>query len=310
MVLLKSESFANAMLTDRWRQLDRKCGGPMCAIALASLLALACVLHFHEQEEFRGIFLSSLVLTAVLWPCHLLEFIAAWRIGSPRLRERFWCCVFPPLRLAARDHETGKRIWLPGYGWRIVSRELQDGLDQAGSIPMIAIALLVLPLIAIEFHFAEQIETNPRWAACVAAATALIWFAFALEFIVMCSLEERKLNYCLRHWLDLAIILLPLVAFLRALRLGRLLKLQQLTRTARVYRMRGVAMRAWRALLVLEIVRRLIHGRPEQRLKRVEEMIAQKEQELSDLRAEKNRLQVALAVKFTVHSSNATDAAA
>jgi voltage-gated potassium channel len=66
--------------------------------------------------------------------------------------------------------------------------------------------------------------------------------------------------------------------------------LQQLSRTARVYRMRGLAMRAWRALLVLEIVRRILHGRPEQRLKKVEDLILLKQQELTDLEAERQRL--------------------
>ena len=170
---------------------------------------------------------------------------------------------------------------------------------------MMIIALLVLPLIGLEFLFAEELEKSPQLSASVTAATAVIWFAFTFEFVMMCSLAEKKLTYCVKHWLDLAIILLPLVAFLRALRLGRLLRLQQLSKTARVYKLRGTVMRAWRALLVLEFVRRLTQGRPEKRLAKVSELIAQKERELADLRAEMTRLKAALAAEDSRTESQA-----
>ena len=47
---------------------------------------------------------------------------------------------------------------------------------------------------------------------------ALIWTAFALEFVIMISVVERKLKYCVQHWIDLLVIVLPLVGFLRTLR--------------------------------------------------------------------------------------------
>lgn len=282
-------------LNERRRRLDGRLARPMWFVSLASLAALAVVLHFHEREEYRGVFIGSLVASIALWPCYLAEYVAAKRAGSERIRERFWCCILPPLRLAARDHETGRRIWLPVLGWQEASIVLQERLERIAGIPMIAVALLVLPLIGFEYVYAEEVEADPRLAGCVAGATSLIWFAFAFEFVMMCSLSERKLEYCRSHWLDLAIILLPLVAFLRALRLGRLLRLQQLGRTARVYKLRGTAMRAWRALLLLEIVRRVIYGRPERRAARLAELIARKEKELAELRAELAQLEASLA---------------
>jgi len=296
----------------RWRQLDRRFAAPMYVVSILSLLSFAVLLHFHEREEFYGVWLGSLIASAVLYPCYLAEYVAARRAGSPRSRERLWCCLLPLLRLAARDHETGARIWLPTSGWQTVSAELRSRLEKAGNVPMIAVALLVLPLIGIEYQYADQIEHNPRWAASIAAATTLIWFAFTFEFVVMCSVAERKFVYCKQHWLDLAIILLPLVAFLRALRLGRLLRLQQISRTARVYRMRGVTMRAWRALLVLDVVRRVVHGRPEQRLQKLAEIIAQKEQELAELRQEQLTLQLSLtpAVPLTTRAEGPSQKAA
>ncbi|MFO0917956.1 MAG: hypothetical protein U0872_06525 [Planctomycetaceae bacterium] len=280
--------------TDAWRRLDQRFAAPMSFLSILSLLAFALLLHFHEREEFNGVWLGSLIASLTIYPFYLVEYLAARHAGSPRTRERLWCCLLPPLRLAARDHETGTRIWLPTSGWQPVSADLRSRLEKAGNVPMIGVALLVLPLIGIEYQYADEIQHNPRWAASIASATALIWFAFTLEFVLMCSVAERKIDYCKRHWLDLAIILLPLIAFLRALRLGRLLRLQQLSRTARVYRMRGVIMRAWRALLVLDVVRRVVQGRPEQRLLKLADLIAQKEQELAELRQEQQSLQLSL----------------
>jgi hypothetical protein len=295
---------------DQWRQLDRRLAPAMCIVSLCSLAAMAVLLHFHEREEYRTVWLAGLAVSALLWPAYVVDFLLAWRSGSSRTRERLWCCVLPPLRFIARDHETGQRVWIPGLSWQPVSSALRERLERLSNVPMIVVACLVLPLIAVEHHYAEQIAGDLRWASSVSAATALIWFVFTLEFVVMCSLSDKKLQYCRQHWLDLAVILLPLVAFLRALRLGRLLRLQQLSKTARVYRMRGVMMRAWRALLVLEIVRRIVQGRPEQRLKRLDEMIHLKEQELAALRAEQMELRSRLSGASTLTLSEDLNQAA
>ena len=99
-------------------------------------------------------------------------------------------------------------------------------------------------------------------------------------------------------------MLLPLVAFLQALRLGRLLRLQQLTRTARLYRLRGVLLRAWRALLLIDAISRLINGPAEKRLVKLRATLIQKEQELADLRAEIAKLEA------TTVATNGSSAAA
>jgi voltage-gated potassium channel len=286
-----SNSVPTEAQTRQWRGLDLRFAAPMCFVSLTSLMAFAVLLHFHEREEYQIVWFASLGALALLWPLNVLELFLSWRVGSSRIRERAWSCVLPPLRLVARDHETGQRIWIPGMSWQTVSKELRERLEKISNLPMIIVACLVLPLIGIEHHYADKIEADFHWASCIAAATSLIWFTFTLEFVVMCSLADRKLVYVRTHWLDLAVILLPLVAFLRALRLGRLLRLQQLSKTARMYRMRGVLMRTWRALLVLDIVRRLLQGGPEKRLKKLEELIQAKELELAELRIEQQRLQ-------------------
>jgi hypothetical protein len=119
--------------------------------------------------------------------------------------------------------------------------------------------------------------------------TGIIWFAFASEFIVMYSVAEKKLAYCKEHWVDLVIILLPLVSFLRslrairALRVAKLAKAQQITRMGRIYRLRGLAVKAFRAMLLFEVVYRITGITPQKRLDRLRLTLGEKEAEIEDL---------------------------
>ena len=151
----------------------------------------------------------------------------------------------------ARDACTGERIWLPRAGWTVVNRELADRMERKLNVPMILIALCVIPLLALDYyqpehhplvhHLHDSIAqqsapavsaTNPggrerdsgsarlaqlpavRFATRI--GEALIWTAFALEFTVMISVVDRKFRYCRQHWVDILVIVLPLVAFLRS----------------------------------------------------------------------------------------------
>ena len=102
----------------------------------------------------------------------------------------------------------------------------------------------------------------------------------------MISIVSRKFRYCKDHWIDIAVIFLPLVAFLRAARLGRLLRLQQLTKSAKVFRVRGTVMRAYRSILMLDVIDRLFRANPEVQLLRLEEAMVEKEREIEELRQE------------------------
>jgi voltage-gated potassium channel len=182
-------------------------------------------------------------------------------------------------------------MWLPPFGWRPVNRALRAEVEAALNLPMLIVALAVLPVVLLEFFWAEQLATNPPLSRATELATAVIWLAFCAEFLVMASLAEHKLAYCKQHWLDLAIILLPLIAFLRALRLGRLLRLNALAKTSRMYKLRGVLMRGYRALLVVKAIDRLLNGSPEKRLARLRRRVIEQETLLEELRDEIRRLE-------------------
>jgi voltage-gated potassium channel len=275
--------------------------------ALVWLACLAVVLHLHERAEDKAIFYSALAGLGVMYPVFWAEWL--WRAsrGDGWSRTSTWCSVLPILRIGLRDPAAQARVWLPRLGWRDPNEELIADVDRALSVPMLLISLAVLPVVIVEYVYAEKLEAEPRLAQLTAAATAVIWWSFTVEFVLMVSLTSKKLAYCKQHWLDLAIILLPLLAFLRALRLGRLLRLQSLGKTARMYKLRGVAMRTYRALLLIDAISRLIQGHPRKRLERLRRQIVDQEAALERTRSEILGLEAQLA---TEPSAPAADHAA
>jgi hypothetical protein len=241
---------------------------------------------------------TAVRLLLALWPAFLLEQLALFFLTKPgesfHERHRYWWafCLFPPLRMCARHHGSRDRIWLPNMGWQVVDHKLQRQLERAFGLPMIGIALLILPVLALQAIFQDNIADYPALRIALHVSTGVIWFAFATEFLVMVSVTSHKLDYCRRHWLDLVIIALPLISFLRSARILRatkmlnMSKLQQLSKIVRVYRLRGVALRGWRALLLLELLDRLLLATPEKQIRRLEARCEQAEREWLQLRAQ------------------------
>lgn len=260
-------------------------------LAMFSLLCLAGLLHLHDKPEYQPIFITCGLGLMMVYPLCWLDAFWGGRLGSRQGRSRRLYCVLPPLRLGACDHATGLNIWLPGLGWQQVGHELEQRLERVSSVPMIVLALMVLPLTVVDYFWADRLAADPLLSGLLNGANGLIWFAFASEFILRLSIADNKWTYLKGHVVDLAIVLLPLFSFLQALRLGRILRLQQLTRTARLYRLRGVSLRAWRALLLVDAVSRIINGPPERRLLRLRETLTQKEHELTTLRNEITKLE-------------------
>jgi len=223
----------------------------------------------------------ALATMYVIWPIVTLETIYHWII-RPKTRAMRWFhlfgfffCVCPSLRMCARSVEMDGRLWLPGMSWRRPNRRLRRRLEQHFSIPMIGIALLILPVLLVEFLLKDQVARYGSLRIALHVGTGVIWFAFAGEFILMASIAEKKLDYIRKNWVDLAIIVLPFFSFLRSMqavrgsRLARLAKIPQLTKLVRAYRLRGTVLKAFRALVLLDVSTRLIRTTPEKRLARL-----------------------------------------
>ncbi|MHC4421614.1 MAG: hypothetical protein ACYS1E_13580 [Planctomycetota bacterium] len=120
--------------------------------------------------------------------------------------------------------------------------DLRQRVDRFFHWPMIVLALAILPLLAIEVFRAPAGAL--KWA--IEIGFAVIWLAFVIEFVIKITIAECRLEYIRRNWLDIVIILVPLLRPLRAFRAT-----QGLARTTRVFKMRGVGMKCARYIFTV-----------------------------------------------------------
>lgn len=237
---------------------------------------------------------AAIRLGLVIWPLVILESVLHWLTRPWDAAHRRYhafsllFCLCPCFRMCARSPEMGYRMWLPGLGWRRVNKRLRHRLERQFSVPMILIALLILPVLVVEYFMKTQVVEYAWLRLLLHISTGVIWFAFAFEFILMVSVSDKKLAYCKIHWLDIAIILLPLCSFLRSL---RVLRASQITKMARVYRLRGTAVRALRALILLEFFQRIMGTDPARQIERLERQLHEVEAEAKEIRRRIARLQ-------------------
>lgn len=265
----------------------------MLAVALAFLTLVGLVLpHGDSGEDFRTWLLGQAWFrgaVAALWVMILLEGVAglfgaqeAWPV---RLRRFLLTLLVPPLRMITSSSTPRGWLWLPGAGWRPTGEATTEKLDQKLALPMVILTLLVLPVLGAEFTGGETLENHPRMALATHLITCVIWVGFTAEFIWMVAAAPDKPAYCTRHWINLVIILLPLVAFLRVLsffRFGRMIRAGKLLRA---YRLRGLWTRLWRLALLFNLFERLQQRDPAKYCASLEKKITDLEKELATLHA-------------------------
>ena len=278
---------------------------PMFFLALLFLVALAGLIHRYPRLDPDG--LEAWLLCGglgALWLVFPLEAALRFRLrdrarpAGKALRTALACGLLPPLRMGSRSQARPNHIWLPALGWREVDDRLRRGLERFFSLPMIFFALMVLPLFALEYYWAEQVHAHPALALGLDVGAAAIWLAFTVELVLMVAVSDRPVRYCLLHWVDVAVVLLPVVEalpLLRLLRLGRGLRLEPLLRWGRLHRLRALAARGWRASLLLQLAQRLTGRSPEHRLQQLRELLQAREEEVADLRREIEGLEARIA---------------
>ena len=102
--------------------------------------------------------------------------------------------------------------------------ELLDRFVRATDLPLLALALAIIPLLAIPF----VAELSDTLAATFLALDWTIWGVFAVELGIRTYLSERRLSYLVRHWYDVLIVVLPFLRPLRVLRSARALRLARI----------------------------------------------------------------------------------
>jgi len=278
---------------------------PMFTAAVLFLVVMAGLFHRLPREEIFEWERESIEIALVmLWLLVIGEAVFRLLRRSPDTSLRravgkfLLIALVPPLRMGVPSQTCADRLWLPYLGWREIDASLRKALERFFSVPMIVIAFMILPLLLIDYKWREVIVESAALSLVFDVGVSVIWLAFAIEFIVMVSAADSAWRYCLLHWIDLAIVILPVVEALPLaglLQKLNLLRLEQISRMGRVYRLQALAMKAWRSFLVLDIIQRLIGQKLEKRLERLQELLIVKEEEVAQLRKELSELQERLA---------------
>jgi voltage-gated potassium channel len=279
--------------------------GPMFFLSVLFLVVLAGLIHRFPRLESGD---PEMVLIegalAGVWLIFVFEAVLRFQLRNPErsiwkpLGAAVACVLIPPMRMGLPSQIRPNHLWLPGLGWREIDCSLRKTLERVFSVPMIFFALMVLPLLALEYFQQERIRSEPVLALWVDIGTSIIWLAFAIELIIMVAVSERGWRYCAAHWIDVIIVLLPAVEMLpvlRLLRVGRILRLEQLLRWGRLHRLNALVTRGWRAFLVLQIVHRVTGHTLEGRLKQSLELLQAREEEVAELRREIEELEKRIA---------------
>lgn len=283
-------------------RIEGRLAGPMFALGVVYLLLLAGVISRGREFDTAGWdTLEARVLVIglmVLWPVFLAEALLRFflqdrvRWGLKTLAACLAAGLVPPLRLGARSATRPDRLWLPGMGWRTADYDLEKALEDVFGGPMLVMAFLILPLLAVEYGWSAAIENNATLRLALAIGLSAIWIAFATEFAVRFGAAENKRRYALKHWLDLAVVLLPtfeFLPFLRVLRITRVMRLETLFAWTKYYRLYGLAGKGWRTLVVLQLLHRTFDRSPEARLARMKARLAGRQQAQREMNAEFDR---------------------
>jgi voltage-gated potassium channel len=106
--------------------------------------------------------------------------------------------------------------------------QMLEKFERATELPLLVLAAAMIPLLVVPFVM-DLSETADR---AVLSADWMIWAIFALELSVRTYLSERRVNYLIRHWYDVLIVVLP---FLRPLRIVRSVRALRLLRLGRAW---------------------------------------------------------------------------
>ena len=112
-------------------------------------------------------------------------------------------------------------------------QRLYDRVDRATELPMLILAVLIIPLIIIPF----VVDLSDAGDGAFIAANWVVWTAFATELVVKTYLSPNRRRYLVTHWFDVLIVVVPFLRPLRIAQSARALRgLQALRLIAVLYR--------------------------------------------------------------------------
>jgi hypothetical protein len=310
---------------DRRRALEDWLARPMFALAALFLVLVAAAIYLarSSREAIWNQPAAQIVVAGLLllWPLFMVEGLLRFYLTPRNHRNRkalalsLVVALLPPARMAAHSPTRPDHIWLPWLGWQQVDFDLNKTLERFFRGPMFFMALMILPVLAVEYFWSDAVEAYPLLRTVLGISTSVIWLAFATEFVIRFSAAEKKMAYALNQWVDLAVVLLPLVEFLpflRVLRATRIMRLQNLTRMAKYYRLYGLAGKGWRGLVVLQLIWSLFSRSREARLSLLKGNLEENREQIQELEREadyyRRRIE-ALEKEFAEQADGARDTA-
>lgn len=261
--------------------------------SIVMLMLMGFIIMFSFSEEARLLVTPSVLwdmtaLYGILMVVPLFELLYVIHLkNKEHLKVSIYQLIFRtvaiplmPLRMGARRLSDNDWLWIPFWKWSKCNDILLEELKRKFSMPMIGIALLIIPILFIDLNktVGEQVAARvPEISLYLEAVQAFIWIAFTFEFILMFSVTRDKLDYCKANWIDLFIILLPLVSFLRTFR--AIQGIARVNQLARAYRFRGVITKVREALVLADLVQRIMYPNPETQLRALQKKIQKNRRE-------------------------------
>ena len=102
--------------------------------------------------------------------------------------------------------------------------EMLERFERATELPLLILALAIVPLLIIPF----AVDLDDTTDTALLAVDWIIWAMFAMELGVRTYLADARVSYLRRHWFDALIVALPFLRPLRVVRSARALRLARL----------------------------------------------------------------------------------
>jgi len=109
----------------------------------------------------------------------------------------------------------------------LVNKLLYERIETQFLYPILASSLFMMPFWIAEIFFSAR--SHPFLYHRINLGNAVIWGLFLTEFILMISITKKRISFLFEHWLELFIIILPLLALTRFILIAKYLKISKST---------------------------------------------------------------------------------
>lgn len=267
------------------------------------ILSAILVQYSQTNQALEFLHFADLfwVILLYLWPVfiaeRLLVLVLCNQWNWPKLIFSGLVMVLPPFYLAMRRCDN-RNYFFYANKWRLISYHLERHIEKRFVFWILTASVLMIPFWVIEVFFFQFALENLFLIHIISLGNAVVWGLFVAEFIIEISITKKRRRYVFQHWIELLIIILPMFALLRFVRIAHLLRIKQiirlqslvleqinyLRRAFYLYRLRGTVNKIVRIITLVEIIKRFYHKRnPQSYLKQLEEQWAEKKEELNSL---------------------------